>query len=141
MLIPIGFLGGGAPAGSYELITTTILGSSTSSVTLSSIPSTYKHLEVRYTARQSGSGNLNYMFYSVNGVTSGIYGTHYLLGQGSSVISNASLANGSFFDINVLPSSLTAFNSCSGFNGIFLSWFSGCFWGGVRYFIFRLFCF
>jgi hypothetical protein len=47
---------GGGEVGTYELIQTQILGSSTSAITFSSLgdyASTYKHLQIRFTARSS----------------------------------------------------------------------------------------
>lgn len=86
MLIPIGFFGGGGAAGSYELISSTILGSNTSSVTFSSIAGSYKHLQVRITNRISdggtGAGNLSVR---LNGDTGSNYAWHHMLGNGSSV--------------------------------------------------------
>ena len=66
------------PASSYESIQTTTLGSGTSSVTLSSIPQTYTHLQLRV----SGAANAN-VFLRFNGGTSG-YSWHRLMGDGSS---------------------------------------------------------
>ena len=58
MPIPLGIFatagaGGGAAAGSFELISSTILTSTTTSVTISDIPQTYKHLQLRVSARGS----------------------------------------------------------------------------------------
>jgi hypothetical protein len=66
---------------SYESIATaTPAGSST--FTFSSIPSTYKHLQVRVTAAASDGLQGGYM--RINGSTSpGEYYTHYLYGTGS----------------------------------------------------------
>lgn len=90
MLIPLGILAssGGGAAGSYELISTTVLGSSQASVDfdVSTFASTYKHLQIRFAvrgARASGSEDLRMRF---NGSTS-TYSVHYLYGQGSTVYS------------------------------------------------------
>ena len=81
---------GGAPAGpvAYDLISTTILGSTTSSVTFdtSTLGSTYKHLQIRYTSRSTDdSGTLLATF---NGITGTSYASHRLIGDGSTVASN-----------------------------------------------------
>jgi hypothetical protein len=82
---------GGADLGSYELIETAVVsGTSTTSVifnNLGNYASTYKHLQVRYAARQSSfqAG----MFSRFNGDATSSYKSHYLLGTGSSVISSA----------------------------------------------------
>jgi len=92
MLIPFGVFsaagagGGGGGAGSYELISTTVLGSSQASIDfdVSTYASTYKHLQIRFAvrgARVSGSDDLRMRF---NGSTS-TYSVHYLYGTGSNV--------------------------------------------------------
>lgn len=93
MLIPFGVFsaagaGGGASAGDYELIQSNILGSDTSSITFSSIPSTYKHLQVRMVAAEptGGNGAITMRF---NGDSAGNYSMHYLEGRGSSVVSGS----------------------------------------------------
>jgi hypothetical protein len=57
MLIPLGILAssGGAAGSSYELISTAYGTGSVSTLTFSSIPQTYKHLQVRYTVRLSNA--------------------------------------------------------------------------------------
>lgn len=90
MLIPIGFFGAGAAAGAYELIESNILGSNASSVTFSSIPSTYKHLQVRVVAQEAGSGGGNGLLtMRFNGDTGSNYSLHQIEGRGSSVVSGA----------------------------------------------------
>ncbi len=74
----------GAP-GAFESIATAT-GSGQTSVTFSSIPSTYKHLQIRIIARDNsgnggGSGALRLRF---NGDTSSVYDRHHLSGNGSS---------------------------------------------------------
>jgi len=80
-----GFTRGGAAAGAYELISSTILSSSATTITFSSIPSTYKHLQIRFTARAtSGSTSVIANFNSDSGSN---YATHALTGDGSAVTS------------------------------------------------------
>lgn len=68
---------------SYESIATYTLGSAQSSVTFSSIPSTYKQLQLRLIARASGSGG-SFLSLKVNGDTSnGNYARHLLVGDGA----------------------------------------------------------
>ena len=70
--------GAGGAAGAYELIESQILGATTSSVSFVAIPSTYKHLEIRYTGRSANTASgLTLTF---NGITTG-YSHHYLQGQ------------------------------------------------------------
>jgi hypothetical protein len=86
----------GAPAGepAYDLLATTILTTTTASVTFSSLgdyASDYQHLQVRFTALQTGSGGSR-LYMRINGQTSYYY--HDLLGNGSTVSSQALSLNG-----------------------------------------------
>lgn len=90
-MIPLGILAAQAPpapAGAYELISTTILASSASSVTFSSIPQDFKHLQIRAVTK-SNSSDLARIYGQLNGVTSGVYTAHNLRGNGSTVTSNS----------------------------------------------------
>lgn len=81
-----GFLGGGAPPdlGAYEAIQTyTVGGGGSSTITFSSIPSTYKHLQVRIIGNVSTDGNL-LMRVGNGSVDSGSnYSWHQMYGVGS----------------------------------------------------------
>lgn len=89
-----GLLAGGVAAStnSYESISTVTVGSGgASSITFSSIPSTYKHLQIRSIARDgSGGGTLdaggNLIF---NSDTGSNYSWHALYGQGTSATAAA----------------------------------------------------
>lgn len=99
MLIPIGFFGSGAAAGAYELISTTVLGSNTSSVTFTNGSwSTYKHLQIRATARITrsdvNSGSIGLRFNADSGSN---YAFHYLQGTGTSVQSGESTTQSQIF--------------------------------------------
>ena len=75
--------GGAAPA--FELISSQILTSSASSVTFSSIPQDYKHLQIRGLARDT-TGNFNgELKMRFNGVSTASYAEHLLNGNGSGV--------------------------------------------------------
>ena len=91
MPIPLGIFavagaGGGAAGATYEQIATNILASATSSVTFSSIPSTYKHLQIRMTIRGTTAFNGG-MGITINGDTGTNYSRHNLFGDGGSVYS------------------------------------------------------
>jgi hypothetical protein len=92
MLIPLGFLAasGAGAAGAYELISSTILGSDTSSVSFSSIPSDYKHLQIRLVARNAS--NTSSMILTLNSDTGSNYVQHDLVGNGSTVSSTANVS-------------------------------------------------
>jgi hypothetical protein len=88
MLIPLGILAAsGAAVGDYELISTTILGSTQATVVfdVSSFASTYKHLQIRSVERQSNAVLESRGLVTING-TAGTR-THYLVGTGTSVSS------------------------------------------------------
>jgi hypothetical protein len=76
---------GGGPA--YEQIATTVLGSSTSTITFSSIPTTYKHLQVRGVFNANTSNTVTGLNWRFNGSSSVEYNAHYLYGDGSSMYS------------------------------------------------------
>ena len=102
MPIPLGILavagaGGGAGGPAYELIATTSGTGSSGTITFSSIPSTYKHLELRWTGRSTGSGTID-LRTTFNGAT-GVYARHELTANGTSVVSQSSSANTTWIDI------------------------------------------
>lgn len=77
--------GGGS---AFELISTQVLTGSASSVTFSSIPATYKHLQIRAVVLGTG-GNLAMFRMRFNSDTGSNYAWHRLRGDGSSVSSAA----------------------------------------------------
>jgi hypothetical protein len=92
MLIPLGILAssGGAAGGSYELISTTLISTNTTSVTFNTtgLGSTYKHLQVRATTRSNTSNNLVETFsLRFNSDSGSNYTKHSLRGNGSAVSS------------------------------------------------------
>jgi hypothetical protein len=86
------FLAGNAAfsPSAYDLLETEILTGSQSSVTFSSLNSTYgadyQHLQVRMALDSTVNSSIKFRF---NGDTSGNYSFHYLEGNGSSVVSSA----------------------------------------------------
>lgn len=81
---------------SYESIATVTVGAGgQSTITFSSIPSTYKHLQIRGMVLMTGASNPQYQF---NGASSG-YNGHHLWGDGSSANAN------NYFAYNYNPSS------------------------------------
>jgi hypothetical protein len=72
-----------APSGAYDSIATTTVGSGgTASVTFSSIPQTYTHLQIRTINRDTGTGGSAFQV-RFNGDTGSNYRTHGLVGYGS----------------------------------------------------------
>ena len=86
-LLPLGLLsqGGGAAAGSFELIETILLASTTATVTFSSIPSTYKHMQIRAVGRSSVAGDTGGFGLQLNSDSGANYTFHAITGDGSSL--------------------------------------------------------
>lgn len=84
----------GGAAGAFDLLETTVLSSTASSITFSSLGSysAYKHLQIRATVRADGT-TLTGMRLRFNGDSGNNYAHHRLQGDGSSVSSNSSGAN------------------------------------------------
>ncbi len=113
-MIPLGILGtlsGGAAAGAYELISSTILTGTSSQIDFTSIASTYKHLQIRMTMRNSGTSVLAYT--RLNSDSSALYSSHRLAGTGSSVASSA-WTNGTELYTAVITESTTTANAFTG---------------------------
>lgn len=74
------------PVGAYESLSAiTVPSGGSSAIVFNSIPSIYKHLQIRFISRSSG-GAYN-PFIQFNGDTSANYAWHYLDGPGSTVTS------------------------------------------------------
>jgi hypothetical protein len=105
MPIPLGVLAvAGAGAGpvaagnGYEWLETQILGNdTTASVTFSSLNtnygSTYKHLQLRITARLTGAVNFEEIYFRFNGSNSNNYRWHWLKSNGTSIVSSTATDN------------------------------------------------
>jgi hypothetical protein len=105
MLIPFGILSaagvveGGA---TYELISTTILGTAAASVEFNNIPQDYKHLQLRISARSSLAANVDNLQFYLNNNTTNVYATHSLFGNGSSASANSFLSQPKMYFPNQL---------------------------------------
>jgi hypothetical protein len=92
-LIPFGFwaASGGGAAGGFDLLETTTLSTSASSVTFSGLGaySDYKHLQIRAIVRESSSatGSTSSQL-TFNSDTGSNYSWHYLRGYGSGILSS-----------------------------------------------------
>ena len=114
----VGVLGNGAgAAGDYQSISTVTVGAGGSAtVTFSSIPSTYQHLQVRALARCATATVVRNITLRINSDTGANYTTHYLYGDGASALATADIsaaymyagiaagasANASVFGANVM---------------------------------------
>ena len=96
--ITAGLYGTGVPpvTNSYESIATVTVGSGgSSSVGFASIPSTYKHLQLRITGRgNSSSSDRVSITVKVNSDTSSLYANHALIGDGSSASAASAINQG-----------------------------------------------
>ena len=82
---------GFTPPGDYELIQTYVLGSAQATVVfsgLSAYSSTYKHLQIRWTARTNRNATETQIFLQTNSNTSATYFSHKLTGNGTTVASD-----------------------------------------------------
>ena len=70
--------------GAFESITTTTLSTATASVTFSSIPATYKHLQLRCLARTNRADVSDQLRIQINSDTASNYSTHSLSCDGAS---------------------------------------------------------
>lgn len=93
----------GGAAGAFDLLTATVLSTTTASVTFSNLNtySNYKHLQIRAVMQDDATTNLNRMDLQFNSDTGTNYTYHYLNGNGSSVSSSAGTSQNKlqFFDV------------------------------------------
>lgn len=90
-LLPLGLLSQGGGAGvinGIEQIATVLGTGSSGTITFSSIPATYKHLQIRFTARLSGNSTVTRPIdMTYNGQGSSYY-MHYMMSDGGSMLSD-----------------------------------------------------
>ena len=113
-LIPLGFWaasGAGGGAGAFDLLETTTLTTSASSVTFSGLGaySGYKHLQIRLVGRTTRTASNEDVSITFNSDTSTSYTYHSLQGDGSSVTSSSAGTNSSTFAVR-LPGNNEAAN-------------------------------
>jgi hypothetical protein len=77
--------------GAFEQISTQILGGSVTSVTFSSIPATYKHLQLRYTARSDRASSSDQLGLRFNGDTAANYWYQNLTSNGGGSVQGAGI--------------------------------------------------
>lgn len=85
-LIPVGILASAGGGFDYELITTVAGTGSSGTITLSSIPQGYSHLQLRIALVLTSDAG-SQMLMRMNGVTTASYSQHRLFGTGSSLAS------------------------------------------------------
>lgn len=89
--ITAGVFSAGTPpvTNSYESIQTVTLSSSQANITFSSIPATFKHLQIRGIARTLTAGTIGGFSIQLNGDTGANYAVHLLQGDGASAVAAA----------------------------------------------------
>ena len=86
----VGLLAPAPSLNSYESIQTVLVGSGgQSSISFTSIPSTYKHLQIRLMARNGNAGTEYNGTIQFNSDTGSNYSYHYIVGNGSSASAGA----------------------------------------------------
>lgn len=96
----------------FEAIASSTLGTATSTVTFSSIPGTYEHLQLRCYARSTGNTQYTHIQTRYNSSSSSIYDDHYLYGNGSGAVVDAGTGQ-TFHYLFRIPGS-TAASNCFG---------------------------
>lgn len=86
------------PGAFVPIATTTVPSAGAASVTFSSIPSTYTHLQIRFIARTNRAAVGDYIECNLNSDTSSSYSWHSLGGDGASPFAVAG-ANGTFLNV------------------------------------------
>jgi len=96
-----------AAGGDYESIATVTVGSGgAASVSFTSIPGTFAHLQLRVLARSTVAGNVSdNIAFTINGDTGNNYSTHILFGDGLSEDSDAFTGLSSAFFASTIPGS------------------------------------
>ncbi len=84
---------GGLSTTAYESIATTTVSTSVSSVTFSSIPATYTHLQLRWIARSDRAATQDFVDIRLNSDTGANYAAHLLSGDGAAASAAAYVSN------------------------------------------------
>jgi hypothetical protein len=82
-----------AATSAYESIATTTVSTSVSSITFSSIPATYTHLQLRWIARSDRAATQDFVDIRLNSDTGANYAVHLLYGDGAAASAAAYVSN------------------------------------------------
>lgn len=93
MLIPLGILSSSGGSADFELIATAYGDGSSGSITFSSIPQTYTHLQIRFATVLTTNAS-SQLCLRMNGVTTASYSMHRLYGNGSTAYSTGNSSTG-----------------------------------------------
>jgi len=89
-----------------ETIATTYLEADAATVTFSSIPATYEHLQLRMNIRTLRTSNLETTGMQLNGDTAGNYETHRMYGQTTSTAAGGEVATTRLYATGQMPTSI-----------------------------------
>ena len=103
-----------APGKDYDSIATTTLSTSTATITFSSIPATYRHLQIRFLTRTDRANQEDNNQLRFNSDSAGNYAAHVLYGDGATA---GSFSDGSSITFNT-RSVVAAASSTSGVFGV-----------------------
>jgi hypothetical protein len=92
--------GAGAGGGAFESIATATGTGSSGTITFSSIPSTYQHLQLRYISNDASGGNVYLRFNADSGTN---YAYHRLLGNGSVTSASGAVTSSQIFWTGYAP--------------------------------------
>ena len=108
----VALLGGGAPpaVGDYESIQTVTLGTSASTISFTSIPSTYKHLQIRVSARYT-TGTEAGIKIRFNSDTGSNYAYHELYGTGTGAGATGAATQTAMSDMVYINSTASVFGA------------------------------
>lgn len=98
-------------ATTYTLISSQVLGSSATSVTFSSIPSTYTDLMVLVSARNSRAQAPDNLSWTYNGVTSAVYSDNWMTGNGTGAGAGSNTNNNYNYAPNVIDANTATSNT------------------------------
>lgn len=99
--------------GSYDSIATATGTGSSGTISFTSIPSTFNHLQIRFIARDTRATTRDDIYFQVNSDTGTNYAVHYLYGDGASVVAGASANAG-----NGYVGSIAANNAAANIIGV-----------------------
>jgi hypothetical protein len=101
------------PGKDFDSIATVTLGTSASSITFSSIPATYRHLQIRGIVRDTGTAaDWNILSATFNGDTAGNYSSHGIRAYGATAdIYPVQFTSASNMYFGLLPSSFAGYGT------------------------------
>lgn len=97
-----------ASTSSYESIASATGTGSSGTITFSSIPDTYKHLQIRYNARTDAAFSNDFITFRFNSDTATNYAYHLLAGDGSTASASGGASSNIMYGSEITGASATA---------------------------------